>query len=283
MTTHPGITLLDLMVLASRESKQEGFFVNKSTGVQALDPTAPQYAVNRHKQVVHRALQRLVNEKAQWQMLKQVCSITTYPAGDGPLNLDTDPARYRMPVSFGGRPRAHHLTIQTGSPRVIKVVTFEHWLDMTRRRPNESGEPEVAAFVRMDQAEPTNGHGYSGFEMRLYPKPSASEQLVFPYQAVPQKMDHVDDVFFFHARYDEILEAAVKYAAALEWKTESIQLFKDEYAAAIERAVTQDSQDRPAHIAALFDVNLGPGAEYRDDPQWAGYPSSMTVDDQVIM
>ncbi len=283
MPANTGMTLLNMLVLVSREAKTEGYFVVKSTGAQAIDSTMKTYVLQRHKDVVNRALSRLVNERREWAVLEQVAEIVTNTDGDGPLNINGDAGRYRMPVAFGGRPRTNHLNIVDGTPRRIKIVTVQDYLDMKTIRPDESGQPEIAAFVRMEQSEPTHGHGFSGYEMKLYPAPSSVETLTFAYMACPEKMDHADDIFFFGSRYDEIVERAIKLEAAIEFETGNIQLHREEYAAALARAVEQDSADRPVTLGRLGRVNTGPDGDVNFDPQRAGYPSSITVGGTTIL
>ena len=152
-----------------------------SSGEPVL-PTSSKFDMYKVCELVTRGMNMFIDRAPDegWQWMERSASVLLDPDGTGSDNIDSDPARYTLPVDFGGEAsgRIHYTAGSAHSTHI-------EWCDEQRIRARRSvwvttGYPLLAA-IRPYQPTTNTASSLRRWEMIVDPQPSAADTLEFPY------------------------------------------------------------------------------------------------------
>lgn len=195
-----------------------------------------------------------------WSFLSREVTLEFHPDGLGPLNIDQDSTRYRLPDGITSAPK-QAWTINTGgrySNTHVQSVTWERVRHELAMAPTLRGCPVMAACRTIDALEHPD-HG-KAWETRVYPPPAdpgMSMKADFRIQARP-----LNDLNQRHIAGTEHDRTIIAYAL-VEWHRRddkkgdqfgrAMKLAGDSILASIEL----DKRARPMVVGQIRDPSVG--------------------------
>jgi hypothetical protein len=112
-----------------------------------------------------------------WSFLDQQVTVLAYPNGDGPDNIDSDPARYRLPNNIRGMPLYDWEFVGDARPRTT-VANIA--IDIVRKRAalytRRTGIPTWAGCGPLNENGPPE-QGGNGWEVMFWPAPALTYEM----------------------------------------------------------------------------------------------------------
>jgi len=140
-------------------------------------------------------IERAINDAARqiagawrWTWLSPTLSITLSPDGDGPMSVNEDPTRYRLPACVNSAPFgrvAWKYPAGTSGGGIVTDTHIDRLVDMTDRSPDFEGPPQYCAV------RPIEGVGIGdrpGIELLVWPKPDQAYVLTSRFRVMPTRM-----------------------------------------------------------------------------------------------
>ncbi|MCW5776530.1 MAG: hypothetical protein KIS87_08840 [Phycisphaeraceae bacterium] len=214
-----------------------------AAGVATL-PANPE-TLRQLRAAVNEGLRYFVSVNPKWTRLREGVLLTFFPNGDGPLNIDRDPARYALPPYVRSRPlRAWTYTDGISSQRTVADASWDvvrqHMAAVTRT----SGTPLLAACKPIGARQ---SHGDTGgWEAIFYPAPSSPFTVEAPFRVATPDMQDLDERHPFGEDHD---------LAILKCAVEALRRRDDADPEGWQRAV-QD-RDRQLEFSIALDRQLG--------------------------
>jgi hypothetical protein len=173
-------TALTFDSLVLRVAERLGIAEYRSDGTAML-PVTNLFSLSKACEMVQRGVGMLFDASPNegWHFTRRSIEVLFYPDGDGDDNIDTDPARYMLPVDFGGELKGdiryaadsnHGTQIEWTDARVIKNLRQDYI---------DSGYPMLAAILPY-QPTSTAGTGRR-WELIVSPQPSVEDTVTFDY------------------------------------------------------------------------------------------------------
>jgi len=144
-----------------------------------------------------------------WRWRKRILSIAMEPDADGPLNIEGDAGRYKLPYDFNGTPQGQI----TYGPQSNNGATI-NWVSEQRIRQARELDTDYSGYPTWAAIRPLTDTNY---EMLVYPKPAVADSLEFPYEAEFEKIDKLTDKLPNGVEFDDIVLAACKARAEMEF------------------------------------------------------------------
>lgn len=203
-------------------------------------------AINDAAREFFRAVDPKLNQTHKWTWLKESITIELDPEGDGPLNIESDSRRYRLPSHVAG----HCTRADWSSPgypgRMIYVVHAEqvrrHWA----MHPEATGAPLYIAVVASPEAKRTGER--MPMELIVAPAPSDSStfsvRAEFPVRTDPLVLDADYGVW----PADDDLTIAWWAASLLKFGDQQYERFETRRMESLIASIEADKGRAPANL-----------------------------------
>ncbi len=149
-------------------------FYGASGGEAAMPPVHERHDFELVRDIVNGGVKLFIGTPPDngWHWRKRLHSVTFDPDGTGPLNIDSDPARYYLPQDFGGVV-AGKIQYAAGTAHGSRI----EWCNESRIRQRrattvQTGYPVLAAV---------RPYNYRRYELVVDPQPAAADTVEFPY------------------------------------------------------------------------------------------------------
>lgn len=145
-------------------------------------PYSDQFRLDKSVEMVDRGVGMLIDSAPPegWRWMRRLASVTFDADGTGDDNIDTDAARYMLPLDFGGEVLGRiGYTASTGGSTGIQWCD-EAVIRAARATSVSTGKPSLAA-VRPYQPTSTVIANSRRWELIVDPQPSAADTIEFPY------------------------------------------------------------------------------------------------------
>lgn len=153
----------------------------RSDGTPYL-PVGDAFNLSKCTEMVNRGIRMFIDRPPRegWRWMRRSCSVTFDVEGDGSNNIDTDPARYMLPVEFGGQALGK-ITYAKGTNHSTQIE-WRHESFIRQRRADvvNTGYPQYAAIRPYQPTTPAAASGRR-WELIVDPQPSAADTVEFPY------------------------------------------------------------------------------------------------------
>lgn len=211
MSTTVGLTFRDLILRVSETLGTPAFDAN---GALTL-PTG--YTLDRCKRIVNDAWRDFLasnNEGVGWRFLDQMLSLTFAPNGDGPMNIEGDPARYRLPGWYCDVPKRRWQYVEQSLHSEVRWASEEQIMGRRARNPDYTGYPELVCARRI----PESVSKQVGYEAIFWPAPTEAEVIQTTARAQPYEMTETDtsEAHFAGREYDFAVLACCRAHAEVE-------------------------------------------------------------------
>ena len=158
---------------------------------------------------VNEGLKQFARMYPKWTRLEHRVQITLDPNGTGPLNIDKDAARYRLPGFITSKPKGNWTFVDSSS--AYSKIIHCSW-DIVRAKialgDGHTGTPVLAA---MAPYQPESGDDRQGFEVLFWPAPTTSFTVEAEFRVQVQSMTDLGERHPFGAEHDlAILKCAVE-------------------------------------------------------------------------
>jgi hypothetical protein len=118
--------------------------------------------------------------KNGWLWKRRICTVLFDAEGDGSNNIEADPARYMLPIEFGGE-ICGKIKYASNSNRSADIKWVDESFIRARRAVNvQSGYPLYAAIRPYSPTSPTLATNRR-WELIVDPEPTSADTVEFPY------------------------------------------------------------------------------------------------------
>lgn len=144
-------------------------------------PVSDPFKLSKACEMVQRGVNMLIDASPAegWYFTRRAAEVLFYPDGDGDDNIDSDAARYMMPIDFGGELKGDIRYKASTGNSVHIAWTDARVINDLRQSSVSSGLPTLAALVPY-QPTSTSGTGRR-WELIVNPQPTATDTVVFDY------------------------------------------------------------------------------------------------------
>lgn len=246
---------------------------DQNTG-KAVLPSDPE-ALRLCKARVNEGLQRFARAYPKWSKLEHRVQIKFYPNGDGPLNINNEAHRYRLPPFVASVPRNNWQYVDVTSP-YIEVIHTNY--DMVQRMMTASSLTNgVPYYAATRQYEPESGDDRQGYEVIFYPSPSQTLTVEAEFRVVVHELIEDDDKHPFGAEHDlAILKCAVEaFRRRDDEDPAAYQRAKEDMIEAINESIRLDQMlNTPRSLGPLKDPSV---VQSPINPRLLSYPTDFYV------
>lgn len=231
-------------------------------------------------QAVNEGLQDFARANPRWTKLQQRVQLTLDPAGTGPLNVDKDPGRYRLPKTISSRPKAGWKFIDSSSVyRHIPDCSMDLIRDYQNAQGDATGTPTAAAVQFLPSKE-AGLSGRRGMEAVFFPKPDTAHVVEAEFRINVARMTDVDERHPFGQEHDQaILKCAVE---AFRRRDEEDPGFWERAAADKEKAIADsialDRENMPRRLGTFHDPSVRSSGLHPRQYAYQGVTSYSGVD-----
>lgn len=195
-------TALTFDKLVQKVAERMGVAEYRADGT-AIVPVSDPYNLSKCCEAVQQGIGMLIDASPSegWHFMRRSVEILFYPDGDGSDNIDSDAARYMLPVDFGGELKGdiryqadsnHGTRIDWVDARTIKDLRQDYVC---------TGYPTLAAVLPY-QPTSTSGTGRR-WELIVDPQPSAADTIEFDYVL------HFDGVLLYGGTADSATSTTI--------------------------------------------------------------------------
>lgn len=162
-----GYTLRDLLVRVGRK-------LGATNEVdQVSDTPVDTRAIDQLRDAVNDGIRRFTAGHDRWSWLMPWVALELVAAGDGPLNINGDPARYRLPPGVEGAP-VSDWTFTDASSNYTRIQQTS--VEAVRQRfasSDSSGVPYLACATPIRDQQPGDGADQDkpAWQLIVYPRP----------------------------------------------------------------------------------------------------------------
>lgn len=191
----------------------------------------------------------------RWSFLRRTLSVTMYPSGDGPDNIEGANWRYRLPDPIRGVPQ-HAWTLDIdGHTYPRRVQNVSAMLVLGRLSWQSNGYPDIACCRPIPNPDGSAAGG--AWELIVAPKPTATAVLTADFELQPRDLVQTDDKHICGAQHDQTILAF----AVLAWRrrdrdANAIQLDRADAQAKLEASIELDKSMRARSVGMVHDPGI---------------------------
>lgn len=174
--------MLTFSELVKRVAELSGSAYYTDNGQGRAEVPIDQHDLDKCKRVVNDAMRTFIADAPikGWRWMRRLAAVTFAPDGEGPDNINEDPARYYLPQFFGGTVDGP-IRYAAGTPHTAHIEWADEGFIRAQRAPVvNTGHPLFAAILPHEPATqvltPTRR-----WELIVDPKPVAEHTVEFPY------------------------------------------------------------------------------------------------------
>lgn len=184
-----------------------------------------------------------------WYCLRPIIDFDMDPTGTGPLNLEGDAARYRLPYAVQGAPIGAWTWFATGVQGQIKTAHIDQVRALLTAPSQISGYPNMAAVA---PTTPKTAEDRAGWEAMFYPRPSQVLTVSAQFQLAVRPLKALRDYHPFGQIHDQTVLSACRWAASKQESGESERRkeWKADYDEALAASVLIDLNNEPQSFAS---------------------------------
>lgn len=234
----------------------------------------------RVKDAINLGYQRFLVEH-DWTFLRPRVQIEMAPNGDGPFNVDDDPARYRLPLGIEGAPQTDFAYLDNESLlRAVTRTDFQHIRELHASAIDATGFPQYVATAPLAATQDDDVHGW---QVMVWPAPQAAYRLEAEFFIVPPDMEALTDRPWGGRTHD----LTIYYAAISELRRQddpnqaAAQRDEAMYQQQLQRSIQRDLENRPTSVGSFRDPSIG-STMRRDDALLISYAGVTMVSGQAI-
>lgn len=268
MLIDTSMTLDDLTVRVAEAIGVQSFTnPDDATDNRARPPTDPN-ALDRCHRAINDA-QQYMARKHRWKCLKPEYSITLYPDGDGPQNVNGDAGVYRLPRWLAGLPTQpmtvsvtdENGTTATGQGGFVQITSSDRIRSLRSASPDATGRPLYAVVVAATMPNADQDDIWGNL-LHVYPNPSDSYILTGEFRVSPYRLKIGSDRHIFGGQHDLTLVTVSTYIAlrddrANESDPSVIANWKDDAEQAIAESWVLDGEMQPQSVGVMHDPANG--------------------------
>lgn len=221
------------------------------------------YPIDRQYQdqlmeAVNSGYRRFIRDYDRWRWLRAHVQITLMPEGDGPLNINADSARYRLPPGIESSPIEDWTYITSGSDGTkLRSCDF----DLIRRQYATttalSGRPYLAAVapLRDYQNQSDGDQDSTAWQLIVYPRPTEQLTIEARFAVHPPELVKLEDRHMAGAFHDMTIISAVQYELALMDETMNAGVlggYLAEYQRSLAASIKIDEKNGPRYLGTQF-------------------------------
>jgi hypothetical protein len=178
-----------------------------------------------------------------WRWRKRLLSVTLEPDADGPMNIQGDAGRYKLPYYFKGTPEGQ-ITYDSQSNNGAHIS----WVSEQRIRQAREVDTDYSGYPVWAAIRPFDDDHY---ELLVYPKPSVDDTLVFPYTAEFEKITELTSRLPNSIEFDDAILAACKARVELELEDQGAGWKQYYMTEALPAAWTLDGRKSPRGLGYM--------------------------------
>lgn len=264
--------------IAVRVARRFGM-TNEADRSQSGFPVDEQYK-DQVMEAINMGLRSMIHAHDRWRWLRPHVSILLYPSGDGPLNLESDGARYRLPPGIEGSPiEGWTFTNATSNYTQIQTVDFDYIRRMYAASSSVTGTPLYAATapLRDHHTAEEDDNDQTAWQLILYPTPSAADTIEARFRIHPPDLSDVDERSPAGAEHDVTLIAAAQLELALMDETKYagvIGQYRETFRERLAQSIRIDEKNGPRKLGQVWS---GKTLMDRDDFRRATYQGVSSV------
>lgn len=245
------LTLDDLVLRVA-----EAFGLADYSGDKAAVPTSP-HDYDLCLRAVNDGIARIYRANPRWNFLRQTVRFPMSTDGTGPWNIESDPARYRMPwfVSTPPEESAICLTGSTSTQFTVPVVALAYVRNARAAAASDSGTPQIAA---VDRSQVASLGSRPQWEMVVYPDPDYAYVVEATFRCFAPRMVEACERHVMGAEHDQTAIAAAQYAMSLtDNKDPSLrEHYRAEFEKAVAESIALDRMHAPRTIPRIHDPSV---------------------------
>lgn len=268
--TYPPDTSLTLEDLILRVAERAGCASYDSTTGKATVPTSA-HDYDKCLRAVNDGIEMIYRANPSWSFLDQQLSFVMDTAGTGPLNIDSDPARYRMPWYITTPPK-ESWGIARGSGNTMyrfqivnrqKVTWARGTGGVTGTGGDSIGPPLMAA---VDQHA---GADRRAWEMIFYPDPDSAYTIEATFRVFAPKMVTKTDRHVMGAAHDQtVVDAAFWAMKRVDCKEQGLlRQYEAMFKESLAQSIRLDQQFNPRNLGQVTDPSVCAGIGYDIGPR----------------
>jgi len=174
---------------------------DQSGSVPALPTNEADLALIKRK--INDGYRAFLASNPKWRFAEQDVTILFYPNGDGPLNIEADAGRYRMPEFIGSTPLGDWTFAGDSTPR-SRVVTMDY--DIVRKHLDIGGSSTgVPCYAGVGPMKSTDKEQPRIWEAVFFPRPSQTWTCSARFRVTSHKLVNLTDRHIAGGEHDETL------------------------------------------------------------------------------
>lgn len=264
-------TTITFRQLRIRVAEALGVAYYGSDGTQSAQPPQDLHDLNRVDRAITDGLATFYGAH-DWYWLQPVVTVTLSPDGTGLSNIDSDPARYRMPWYVQGPPTGH-IKVELeggGSTYDIPHASLTTVIEETGRTHKVASMPVVAGFGPYVGAG-DRASDVRGWEMRVAPKPDRAHKIYAEYRiSAPELVIPSQKHVAGSANDSAVIAACLRSAFVGHPDMARFAAYDAEYQQRLGEAIRRDARNRPSNHGSVRGIHsMAVRPMFRDGPIYA--------------
>lgn len=198
-----------------------------------------------------------------WTFLKPLMTITLSAEGTGPLNIDTDAARYRIPIPVVAHPALWTIKDpdSVASATTCAVTGIDRvWASLSST--SSTGRPVIAAMAPLAPDRPGDAPGW---EVVFWPRPDKAYSATARLRLQPRPLVALEERHVAGAEHDQTIIAMAIAAMKTRNRAEDAQQAALDADMLMDSSIAMDMQRIPATAGTMIDPSVGGRGTIRPD------------------
>jgi len=207
---------------------------------------------------LNRGYDRFLRADPDWTFLRFRWRLAFAPSGDGPHNIDRDPARYRLPAVATGTPVSDWSYLdETAGYESIRAYEYHRVLRLHEDGVHV-GTPEIVGYHPIVTRDGPQAMRPAGVMALFWPTPGHPYTIETTFRIQTHRMTEIDEYHVAGGQHDE----AILSAAEWYWYDHVVNdprnaaRAKQDYADALAQSQALDVRERPRRMGMLEDTSV---------------------------
>lgn len=219
--------------------------------------------LNLVKRKINAGYRQFLAADPKWSFVRQRYSLTFYPDGDGPQNIQSDAGRYRLPSWICSQPKSDWMFVTASGPRgCIPIRPYELVRRQLADTASGGGQPAYSAVGPVETGDAIGGQS-KGWEALFSPRPSTAYTVEAMFRVTRHDLTDLYERHVAGSEHDRTILAFADW----EWFRDDAEnptttaIYQQARDAQLAQSIRVDREYRGRHHGKLVDPSIAAPAE----------------------